>query len=53
MDTEPIIIHNEYLLKRCINIMKIYKFEKEIYNGTHIIPGTVLDALYELFFLTS
>lgn len=30
--------------------MKIYKFEKETYNGAHIIPGTVLDALYKLFF---
>lgn len=31
--------------------MKIYKFEKETYNGAHIIPGTVLDALYKYSFL--
>lgn len=30
VDTEPINIHNEYLLKRCIKIMKVYKFEKLI-----------------------
>lgn len=30
--------------------MKINKFEKETYNGVHIIPGTILDALYKLFF---
>lgn len=46
MDTEPINTHNEYLLRRYINIMKIHKFEKETYNGIHIIPGTVLDELF-------
>lgn len=52
MDTEPINIHNEYLLKRCINIMKVYKFEKLIIE--HILtPSTILEALYELFFLSS
>lgn len=50
MDTEPINIDNEYLLKRCINILKIYKFENETYNGAHIIPGTILDASHKLFF---
>lgn len=50
MDTEAINIHNEYLLKRYITIMKMQKFKKDSYNGAHIIPSTVLDALYELFF---
>lgn len=31
----------------------MYKFEKETYNGAHIIPGTVLGALYTLLFFNS